>query len=360
MMKVLYLVSNLRSTGTTTQLFNLINNLNKNKKEIFILTLSKENKNSKIDEFKKICTVINLNVSRLNFWGATRKLNKIINDIEPHIIHSHTLRPDILNAFYKKSRYNTISTIHSHSGEFFYNTYGLLGMFFYKVHKYAMKNINVLVACSHSVQRYTENITNNNVKVIFNGTEIRNNIDDINILIEGRRSNKKKKIVYVGSLTHLKNVKFLIDSFLKFNVTNKYELILIGDGELSSYAKEFSEKGVKVLGEINNVNSFLQKADILISASKSEGLPMAVIEGMSYGLPVLLSDIPSHTEIFEINNDIGCIFKNNDYDDLIDKLYKTLNVEYSTKAMNSYLTSTENFNAIGMSLKYEKLYDEIY
>ena len=56
-----------------------------------------------------------------------------------------------------------------------------------------------------------------------------------------------------------------------------------------------------------DVVSWLQAADLFVSASRSEGMPLAVLEALSCGCPALLSDIAPHCEIAEDVQDQSCV-----------------------------------------------------
>lgn len=60
-------------------------------------------------------------------------------------------------------------------------------------------------------------------------------------------------------------------------------------------------------GFVDNVVPWLQASDLFVSASASEGMPLAVLEALSCGLPALLSDIPPHREIRDILEEQNCV-----------------------------------------------------
>jgi glycosyltransferase involved in cell wall biosynthesis len=65
-----------------------------------------------------------------------------------------------------------------------------------------------------------------------------------------------------------------------------------------------------------------------VQASESEGLPVVVLESMSYGVPPLVSDIP---ENLEAAHHAGFSFKNKDVDDLAKQLKYVLHHEDEVK-----------------------------
>lgn len=103
-------------------------------------------------------------------------------------------------------------------------------------------------------------------------------------------------IGHIGSFTHVKNHKFLINVFneiLKAN--NKALLLLVGDGQL----RNAIENNVNAMGLANNVFfmgvrtdvfELLQAMDIILFPSLYEGLPLTLIEAQASGIKCIVSD----------------------------------------------------------------------
>ena len=77
---------------------------------------------------------------------------------------------------------------------------------------------------------------------------------------------------------------------------------ICGDGVLrSNLEAQIKSLGlvdsVKLLGEQNNVAKFLSSADVFVLPSRSEGLPMALLEAMSIGLPVIATKLEGLNEV---------------------------------------------------------------
>jgi glycosyltransferase involved in cell wall biosynthesis len=110
-------------------------------------------------------------------------------------------------------------------------------------------------------------------------------------------------ITSVGRLIEVKN-PFAIQRAFKQSNNGLSRLFFIGEGHLyETLLKEVLEEGleerIKFTGLIPRemVYRYLIETDLFISTSLIEGLPVAVLEAMACGCPVLLSDIASHREI---------------------------------------------------------------
>ncbi len=107
-------------------------------------------------------------------------------------------------------------------------------------------------------------------------------------------------IGHVGRFTKVKNHSFLIDILASLiEIRPNCKLLLIGDGPLRRKIEEKSkELGVrdKVIftGVCSNIVPYLHTMDVVVFPSLFEGIPMALIEAQSNGLPCLISDTISN------------------------------------------------------------------
>ena len=100
-----------------------------------------------------------------------------------------------------------------------------------------------------------------------------------------------------------KRHKDLLYAFSESKYLQKAKLTILGDGPLLDEIKELS-KSLNVYdrciftGHVDDVAIYLDKADIFVYPSEREGNPLALIEALARGLPVILSDIDCHKELF--------------------------------------------------------------
>jgi glycosyltransferase involved in cell wall biosynthesis len=80
------------------------------------------------------------------------------------------------------------------------------------------------------------------------------------------------------------------------------KLWIVGDGksrpQLEALQRELKlEESVTFWGERRDPHSFLRGADVFVLSSRSEGLPMSLLEAMAVGLPVIVSDAGGMPEV---------------------------------------------------------------
>ncbi|MGH8001042.1 MAG: glycosyltransferase family 4 protein, partial [Brasilonema sp.] len=130
-----------------------------------------------------------------------------------------------------------------------------------------------------------------------------------------QRSNVAKvRLVFLGRIGQRKGVFDLIQAFahLPTDLKDRSELILAGDGKIEE-GRELVEnlkltKHVTFLGWINSEqrNHLLATANVFVLPSYNEALPMALLEAMAWGLPVIATDVGGIPEVV-ISNKNGLL-----------------------------------------------------
>lgn len=102
---------------------------------------------------------------------------------------------------------------------------------------------------------------------------------------------KEYDIITIGTLDNNKNHEFLLSACQL--LSHPVKVLIVGDGPTRGRLEMFSKKynlDVNFIGIISHKKVFeeLQKARIYVHTSRSEGLPVAVLEAIFSGLPVIL------------------------------------------------------------------------
>src|SRR5690606_3138652 len=125
--------------------------------------------------------------------------------------------------------------------------------------------------------------------------------------------------------------------------------------DVVEYYSNFSN--ICFLGEVSDLLSYIRFSDFFISASLHEGMPNAVLESLSVGTPVLLSNIRPHIEVFETaKRNIGGIFENNNLEDLKSQIEVLLSLDRSQLSRECTRVVLDEFSALKMAKQYQRLF----
>src|SRR5699024_2552699 len=84
----------------------------------------------------------------------------------------------------------------------------------------------------------------------------------------------------------------------------RWRLTLVGGGPLLNEYRQLAQRleidrKINFAGETRDVIEYMKQADIFVLLSKSEGLPLSIIEAMREGIPVIASDVGGVSEILQ-------------------------------------------------------------
>lgn len=142
---------------------------------------------------------------------------------------------------------------------------------------------------------------------------------------------KQKYILGMCRFVPEKNLHHLVEAFSKID-TKGCKLVLAGDTDFEdeysrNLKKMAKEHGVVLTGFIKGkkLHSLLTHARCFVLPSSHEGLPIALLEAMSYHLPVIVSNIPANLEV-GLKKDV--YFQVGNIKELTDKLRKNIDQPY--------------------------------
>jgi len=168
--------------------------------------------------------------------------------------------------------------------------------------------------------------------------------------IESMGLQKGRYLIALGRFLEEKGFDYLIRAFVKADIRG-YKLVIAGDtdypteysGRLKSMARD---NGIVLTGFIKGekLKQILSWAGLFVMSSFEEGLPIALLEAMSYNINVLASDIPANLQIGLDANDY---FKVGDENNLMEKMIKKL-TERKESNFSAFLSERYNWDKIAM------------
>jgi glycosyltransferase involved in cell wall biosynthesis len=172
----------------------------------------------------------------------------------------------------------------------------------------------------------------------------------------------------VGSLLPIKNYRFLIRVFSEVSRRRgPCRLELIGDGpERESLMRLTDELGlgdaVVFRGRVRDPLNYVNRFDIFVLTSVSEGLSMAILEAMSLRKPCVVSNVGGNGEIIRHGVN-GFLFESNNEDECVAALCDAIDTLHSDRMDRirdaALKTIEERFSLETMKRRYCALYDEV-
>ncbi len=206
-------------------------------------------------------------------------------------------------------------------------------------YKYSIKRViekadKIITVSNFSKSEIEENYPQSigKIKVIYLGrSPIFKRIDNIE---------KKKQILYVGSLNERKNFLGVLKAFELLN-TNNYKLIIVGNFfdtyKLSKEVQENLQKArnntnIEFMHGVSNdeLVKIYNESKLFLFPSFYEGFGLPVLEAMSCGTPVICSNTSS---LPEVGGDAVVYCNPNDTNDIKNKIEVVLNDENLQKEM---------------------------
>ncbi|HRY37008.1 MAG TPA: glycosyltransferase family 4 protein [Candidatus Magasanikbacteria bacterium] len=316
-MKILYLITKSEAGGAQTHVVDLCNYFKNKENEIVVMSSGNGWLKTECDKMG-VRFVENRYFSNKpcprRLFNAIKEIRKFAGEFKPDIVHCHSSSAGILGRLAIKGKIRTIYTAHGWG----FNI-GMKPWIKYPVlwlEKLCARYTDTYICVAEFVKQLglKYNLApEKKFKVIYNGVSLA----DINQSKIIRRGGLKSKIgiIFVGRLAEPKKPELTIEaiSLLPEEIKNNIKFTIIGDGPKRYLLEKIAnDKKIKVefKGALEKSEALkeLEKADIFVFISSWEGFPYTILEAMSYGLPVITSDVGGTSEA--VNEQNGILVKN--------------------------------------------------
>ena len=194
---------------------------------------------------------------------------------------------------------------------------GLGSKFIHQGEKNAVKYADEVIVLSKGVQDYFKETYGRKTHFIPNGVN-RPQTREANLITDKFGLKKDSYILFLGRLVPEKGIRYLVEAFKNVK-TDKKLVIAGGSSDTDSFMKELKElaKGddrILFTGFVQGamLDELYSNAYIYTLPSDLEGMPLSLLEAMSYGNCCLVSDIPECAEVVE---DKALIFQKTNVED---------------------------------------------
>ena len=293
----------------------------------------------------------NRSINPIKDLMALQELYTILNRFKKKeladVIHLHSSKSGFLGRLAcKMAGINNV--IYTPNGASFLGKNYFVGGFYKQLERLGSLLGGKVVCCSES-ELAAYNKIGINAIYINNGIAISDNV-----IKPQQKRNNKFRIVTSGRIVSQKNPALFNQIASYFEGLDQFEFTWIGDGDDKGL---LAAKNITVTGwqDEKKVKELIETCDLYLSTSQYEGLSFALLEALSYGRPVLLSNCVGNTDVVKEGKN-GDLFTNGD--DAISKILKYYNNADMLTVMGDFSRSLceqkfdMNFNFKG----YRKLY----
>ncbi|MBN1796266.1 MAG: glycosyltransferase family 4 protein [Sedimentisphaerales bacterium] len=291
-------------------------------------------------------------ISPLKDWSAYRQVKKILKEIQPDVVHTHSAKAGILGryaAYSSKQKWRgkphptkkratsderrvpkVVHTIHGLAFHQYQN--GLLNKFYIAIEKAAAKKTDHFICVADAMTRQAldagigkpEQFT-----TAYSAIEEEAFLESIpdekitEFRVHSGISKDAVVLVTVARLFELKGHDYIIESAKQ--LSKRYDNVIwlfVGDGNLSDYYKKLvTDLGlahcIKFTGLLppDEIPLAMQAADILVHCSLREGLARAIPQGLLCGKPAIAFDLDGSAEV--VNDNTGRLIEARNVEQLI-------------------------------------------
>lgn len=238
------------------------------------------------------------------------------------VVHIHAEGPAFFSWLPKMFGKRVVVTIHGidWQREKWMSSFG--SKFIRQGEKNAVKYADEIIVLSKGVQSYFEDTYGRKTRFIPNGVN-RPKIREARLITEKFGLTKSSYILFLGRLVPEKGIRYLVEAFR--NVKTDKKLVIAGGSSDTDFfineLKKLAENDKRIIftGFVQGqmLDELYSNAYIYTLPTDIEGMPLSLLEAMSYGNCCLVSDI---SECVEVVEDKALTFKKSDVNDLKYKL----------------------------------------
>lgn len=362
--RILYIITDSGIGGSEKVVTELVTNISDSDFELIGIVVLK-NKREKAHEWEqKGIKVWYLGMNRWPTWGQLQKLQDIITDQKPQIVHSflyHSVQvARFLHIFNKSFQLITSPRV----------SYKFAPIWTLWVDRFMKRFDDFVITESDAGKRYLREHLNYSEKKLF--TVINGVNTEVYKYDSVERSRIRKELgldeqsIVIGSVGRLhpqKGYDVFIESMRLIKNEYPYVIgIIVGEGpELNNLKALNKSKGepIQLLGRRMDIGSLLSAMDIYVQSSRYEGLSNAMLEAFAVGLPSVLTAVDGTIDVakdnenallvspgnaIEMKNQIEKIIKNEKLKQKLGKTAQTTAIEHSNINMiNHYKTLYRSF-----------------
>ena len=311
-MRVLHVIARLNVGGTARYITQLANELPKHGIETFVATGFVQGAEVEDPSAQSIDLIrvpaMGRSIRPIKDHLARKQLDKIIQEVKPDIIHTHTFKAGYLIRM-KKQPVPVIHTFHGHlldDPEFS----GFKSKVIIEVERVLAKKSAKLVTVG---RRVADELLGQRIGQRSQFVNIPPGVVAVNVTPKAQAlsnlSLQDTGAPIVGWIARMTGVKNPMRALEVADALPDTQFVMAGGGDLLEQVKAAAPSNVSVIGWADAADLF-GASDIILSTSENEGMPVALIEAQFAGKSVVATDVGSVSEVI-LNHETGIVTNKN-------------------------------------------------
>lgn len=357
MKKVVICIPSLDAGGAERFVVDLVSRVNKEKYEVFVAVT----RNMTDSFLKKVLIERNIEIvdlSAKNYFQMTMKQLAFLKEKKPDVIHANIgsmLHMMVACKLYKVP--TRLYTVHNEAKLLFGSNRIKKGIYKLAFSFFKFVPIAICPTVKETIEKEF-GISSKKIPIVKNGVDIEKFIP-----CKEENANERIKIITVGTLYWIKNQELAIKAVCNLHKKGlNVSLEIVGDGADKEKLHRLivdnkAESYITLHGKKKNVEDYLKKADVYISTSKTEGLPLSILEAMACGLPIVATEVGGVVDIVQnfVNGYLICAENIAGIEDALENL--VLSKEKRREYGNESRRIAKEWSLDVCVREYEKLYE---
>jgi glycosyltransferase involved in cell wall biosynthesis len=210
------------------------------------------------------------------------------------VVHAHGYKADIYVYFaLRGSKIPCVSTCHT-----WYDN-DLLAFVYGVVDRFVLRKFARVVAVSDEVKQrlLKAGVREEKIQLVRNGIDLRPFDNAVPSLREDLTLGRALLVGLVGRLAWEKGIDIFLGASARVLIEfPEAKFVVVGEGPDRNRLEKLIDdlkirESVSMLGCRDDMPSVFASLDVMVSSSRQEGLPMAILEGMASGLPLVATDV---------------------------------------------------------------------
>ena len=225
---------------------------------------------------------------------VTGRIRDLARNVKADIVHAHGYKADVYTYFaLRKRRVPLLSTCHTwYDNDPLVTFYGVLD-------RHVLRRFDSVIAVSREVSERVlkAGVPAEKVHLIRNGIDVRPFVAAAASRRDAPEIPGPMTVGIVGRLAPEKGIDvFIRAALLVLQWAPGTRFVIVGDGPEGCNLRELAnqlhvEDSISFLGLRNDMPEVYLSFDLFVSSSRQEGLPMAILEAMASGLPVIATKV---------------------------------------------------------------------